>query len=247
MLIKDEGICIRAADYSETSQIVVFFTKHHGKISTIAKGARRNKNPFSGPIEPLSLGNVVFTAVSEKLATLTEFDRTARPAFLSKDLFGLNCAVFAAEIVNDLTEEHDSNELVFESIVGFLNGLGETADKKNRKDKLVLLIIFQINLLKHIGQGLILQSCCNCRMPFSRGWGGYYFSSQANGLVCRDCELNFTEKLRITEKAAEYLANLNTIILADERVLSEIEKAMIYHFTELLHRPPRMAKHILKD
>lgn len=37
MLIKDYAICIRVIDYSETSQIVTFFTKTAGKISAIAK------------------------------------------------------------------------------------------------------------------------------------------------------------------------------------------------------------------
>jgi hypothetical protein len=33
---------------------------------------------------------------------------------------------------------------------------------------------------------------------------------------------------------------------ADEKTVREIEKALVYHFTELLHRPPKMAKYILK-
>jgi hypothetical protein len=32
---------------------------------------------------------------------------------------------------------------------------------------------------------------------------------------------------------------------SEEKTLNEIEKVLIYHFTELLHRPPKMAKHIL--
>ncbi|MFQ6036643.1 MAG: DNA repair protein RecO, partial [Sedimentisphaerales bacterium] len=56
MLIKDTAICIRAVDYSETSQIVTFFTRATGKIRAIAKGSKRPKSAFDGPIEILSFG-----------------------------------------------------------------------------------------------------------------------------------------------------------------------------------------------
>ena len=45
MLTKDLAICIRTVDYSETSQIVTFFTKAHGKI-----GAIENTLPEFGDI-----------------------------------------------------------------------------------------------------------------------------------------------------------------------------------------------------
>jgi len=74
MLVKDTAICIRAVDYSETSQIVTFFTRATGRISAIAKGSKRPKSKFDGPIELFSCGNIVFSdSNKEKLATLTEF------------------------------------------------------------------------------------------------------------------------------------------------------------------------------
>ena len=47
MLKKDKGICIRTTDYSESSQILTFFTAQNGKLSVIAKGAKRPKSSFS--------------------------------------------------------------------------------------------------------------------------------------------------------------------------------------------------------
>ena len=77
MLTKDLAICIRAIDYSETSQIVTFFTRASGKIGAIAKGSKRPKSAFDGPIEIFSHGRIVFTdSNKEKLATLTEFETT---------------------------------------------------------------------------------------------------------------------------------------------------------------------------
>ncbi|MHC4433863.1 MAG: DNA repair protein RecO, partial [Planctomycetota bacterium] len=48
MLTKDMAICIRAVDYSETSQIVTLFARDTGKIGAIAKGSKRPKSKFDG-------------------------------------------------------------------------------------------------------------------------------------------------------------------------------------------------------
>ena len=50
-----------------------------------------------------------------------------------------------------------------------------------------------------------------------------------------------------TRVAAEFLTNLKMIAESKEKTLNEIEKALIYHFTELLYQPPKMAKYILEN
>ena len=41
MLTKDRAICVRVADYSETSQVVTLFARLSGKVRAIAKGSKR--------------------------------------------------------------------------------------------------------------------------------------------------------------------------------------------------------------
>ena len=101
MLEKDEALCIRTLDYSETSQIVTLFTKEHGKIDAMAKGSKRAKSPFGGTIEIFSCGEIVFTEKGDqKLSTLAEFDQQPRFLGLRTRLFALNCSLFAAELLD---------------------------------------------------------------------------------------------------------------------------------------------------
>ena len=287
MLTKDTAICIRTVDYSETSQIVTFFTRTTGKISAIAKGSKRPKSAFDGPIELFSYGKIVFSdSTKEKLVTLTEFEQ--QPCFtdLAGNLFALNCASFAAELVNLLTNEYDPHPELFDSFLQFLQNTNEgraskfchsEAKPKNlthskarsfasaqddmksmqHRDTISLLILFQLSLLKEIGLQPILNACANCKTRYSTGHltaehrassieHRVYFSSSANGLICKDCEASFPDKVRLTNSAANCLANLKLIAEADEKTLNEIEKVLIYHFTETLGHPPKMAKHILK-
>jgi len=246
MLTKDMAICIRAVDYSETSQVVTFFSRTTGKISVIAKGSKRPKSAFDGAIEIFSHGKIVFSdSNKEKLATLTEFEQQSNFGRLAENLFALNCSFFAVELINLLTEEYDPHPGLFDSFLQFLQKANEQqAGTNNRQDTLSLLILFQLALLKEVGLEPILKTCANCKTNFSAAWPEVYFSSLANGLICRDCEDSFPDKMRLTGATASPLSNLNLLADSQEKTLDEIEKVLVYHFTELLHKRPKMAKYV---
>jgi DNA repair protein RecO (recombination protein O) len=257
VLTKDTAICIRAIDYSETSQIVTFFARAAGKISAIAKGSKRPKSAFDGPIEIFSYGKIVFSdSNKEKLATLTEFESACGGAGftgLSNNLFTLNCCLFSTELLNKFTHDYDPNPQLFDDFLQFLQNAQEN---KNKHQMLALLILFQLGLLKEVGLQPILSYCVNCKTRYDIRKRGMmdegrktrdelYFSSSANGLICRDCEASFPDKVRLTQTAANCLSNLKLIAESQEKTLNEIETVLVHHFTELLGHKPKMAKYIL--
>ena len=247
MLTKDTAVCIRAVDYSETSQIVTFFAKATGKISAIAKGSKRTKSAFDGPIEIFSHGKIVFSDSNrEKLATLTEFEQQPILLGLRNNLLALNCCLFGAELLNNMTDDYDPHPELFDRFMQFLQN---SCEAKNKAETSALLILFQLSLLKEVGLMPVLDTCVNCKTRYERRAtsDGFYFSSSANGLVCRDCEANFQDKMSLTKETAGCLANLKLLAGVQEKTLNEVEKVLIYHFTELLGHWPKMAKHILKS
>ena len=244
MLKKDRVICLRTTDYSETSQVVTFFGRETGKLGAIAKGARRPKSAFEGPIEVFSFGEVVFApAASGKLATLAEFAR--KPLFrqLRSRLFALNCALFAAELVVAFTREYDRHPELFDSLIQLLTDVDTVDDDF---DALGLLILFQLTLLKETGSMPVLERCANCDSRFSEEWLKAYFSSSLNGLICPDCEQAFVDKVRLSKACAACFADLKLITTVENGILSEIEKVLVYHFTEQMGRRPKMAKYFMK-
>lgn len=248
MLTKDRAVCIRAVDYSETSQVVTFFARLAGKIGAIAKGAKRPKSAFEGPIEVLSFGDIVCTAGhSQKLATLTEYQQHPPRGGLRRNLFALDSALFAAELLNQLTHDHDPHPVLFDQFVQFLQDLDEEATGRQRRDILLRLILFQLALLREVGLRPNLNACANCKREFSADWRESYFSSTANGIVCQDCEMSFPDKIRLRAQSVNGLANIRQLADAPERTLDEIERVLIHHFTETLGHPPKLASHILKS
>ena len=199
----------------------------------------------------LSCGHMVYTEPrSEGLATLTELDvdygRT-NPAKISSDLYILHCCLLAVELLDKFTNDHDPHPELFDRFVEFVGNMCEVAGGENvKRDALSLLIVFELWLLKEVGLRPVLDRCANCGAAAHSGQRGYYFSSGANGIVCRDCENSFPDKTPITAQAAGCLSQLGQIAEASERTLMELERILVNHFTELLHRPPKMAKHVLR-
>jgi len=247
MLTKDRAVCIRTVDYSETSQVVVLFGRLSGKIRAIAKGSKRPKSPFDGPIEVLSFGDVVFSgARKEQLATLTEFQPQPVRGQLRRCLFALYCSQFAAELVDLLTDEYDPHPDLFDQFVRFLEDIEEGRLDLNRRDVLIRLILFQLVLLYEVGLRPVLNACANCKRVFSSAWDQSYFSHSANGLICRDCEMSFPDRIRLSTNAAKYLTDVRQIANADIGILDEIETILIRHLTEILGHRLKMAEYVQK-
>ena len=249
MLTNDIAICIRAIDYSETSQIVMLFARANGKIRAIAKGSKRTKSTFDGAIEVFSYGKIVFAeSKKEKLATLTEFEQQQAFTPAGENLFALNCCLLGTELLSNLTNDYDPHPELFDSFLQFLKNINQqqTTGKEHR-DTLALLILFELALLKEAGLQPVLNYCVNCKTKFeAQGTrSDLYFSSSANGLVCRDCEVSFPDKIRLSRNAAGCLTNLKMLAESNVKTLNEVEKVLVHHFTEILGRPPKMAKHIL--
>jgi DNA repair protein RecO (recombination protein O) len=247
VLTKDTAICIRAIDYSETSQILTFFTRDTGKIGAIAKGSKRPKSSFGGPFEIFSYGKIVFAeSKKDKLSTLTEFESAyggAGFSALSANLFTLNCCLFGAELLNKLTHDYDPHPKLFDDLLQFLKNANEGS---NNSDMLTFLILFQLSLLKETGLQPVLSHCVNCKTQNAiRNTQYVFFSSSVNGLICRDCEAAFPDKIRLSPNAANCLSNLKLLASARENTLKEIEKLLTLHLTEILGHKPKMAKYIL--
>jgi DNA repair protein RecO (recombination protein O) len=253
MLINDRAICVRVIDYSETSQVVTFFTRQTGKVTLMAKGSKRARSPFGGPIEIFSTGRAVFSdSGRDKMGTLVEFEQMAEmPASstIASDIGTLNCCLFTVELVNLLTTDFDPHPGLFDALLTFLNKIN-----RNKKNALAPLVVFQLNLLREIGLLPVFEFCVNCKNHFNTQSQQAplgvphetYFSNNAKGLICRDCQGAFPDGVPIAKKAVNCLTNFDSIASADEETIGGIEGVLISYFTDIIGRAPKMAKYITR-
>ncbi len=230
-LIRDHAIVLKRLDYSESSQILVAFTRSHGKVRLIAKGARRStKKRFSPGIDLLEAGQAalsVRTPRQNTLATLTEW--TQRHTFwgLRERLDSLNAAQYAADVTAALTEDWDPHPRLYDALE---KTLGDLAD---HLDVLPVLVTFQRALLD--GTGLLprLDQCVVCGRGLE-STPDIYFSSFEGGLICRDCEAPRVEKRLVTVSRAA----LRKRSLSTPADLAGAFDLFNYHIAHLMGRTP---------
>lgn len=233
-LTKDEAVVLRRQDYSETSQVLVFFTRANGKVRAIAKGVKRStKTRFAVGIDLLDAGHLVFstrTPQPSTLATVTEWKQTRAFLGLRERLDRLHAAQYAADIVAGLTEDWDPHPVLYDRFVERLGRLCETTSV------LPDLIEFQRVVLREIGSLPELDRCVSCgRRPAPRE--PVHFSSFQGGLICRDCEPAEIEKRMIDP---ESLAVLRGNSEAAAAVPAAFE-TFTYHLAHLMGRSPASA------
>jgi len=91
--------------WSETSLVGSLYTRDYGKVSIVAKGARRPKSPFEAALDLLSVCRVLFiTKSGDSLSILTEAKLLNRFRHVDRNLQRLYAAYYLVELLEKFTE-----------------------------------------------------------------------------------------------------------------------------------------------
>jgi DNA repair protein RecO (recombination protein O) len=142
----DECFLLHQRPYGETSIISEVFTKNNGKISLIAKGAKKPKSKFFGYLVPFYKLSITYSGRSE-LKTLTNIDRDLSDFnnTLSKKSYSL---LYINELLIRLLPKDASHLELFNLYDNFLE------EVSSKKDIEIVLRHFELDLLDMLGYGL---------------------------------------------------------------------------------------------
>ncbi len=188
---------IRLVDFSETSRVVTFFTRDFGKLGALAKGGRRIKGPFAGALDLLCVCRIVLIRKhSDSLDLLTEAELEKGFAPQRNSLQVLNAGYYVAELLLELTHDHDPHPPLFDATVELLQEL-ESTDNVRR-----LLQQFELTVLRETGHMPHLESCVSCSRPVD---ASMRFSAASGGLVCGACASQARGPIRLSAGAVKAL------------------------------------------
>lgn len=113
-IIRTEAVVLRSIEYGETSQIVTLFTREKGKITVMAKGARRPKSPFGASLQPMAYTEVVFYhKPTRNLQTLSESTLVEPLSSIRRSLEKITIGLRIVELLHALLEEEAAQPSVF--------------------------------------------------------------------------------------------------------------------------------------
>jgi DNA repair protein RecO (recombination protein O) len=248
-LIHDTGVTLRRLDFSESSQVLALFTRHHGKIRAIAKGIKRStKTRFAVGIDLLEVGELVLSVRQprqEALANLTEWRQRRALAGLRERLDRFYAAQYAAEITDALTEDWDPHPDLCDGLTAVLDALCRA------EAVLEPILHYQRLLLWQVGSWPELEVCVICRRP-PASRGDLWFSSLEGGLLCRDCEARYAEKRLLDRRILPLVRWASAGASArppaegfEPRLREEAFKLLNYHASHLMGREPLLGSKVL--
>jgi DNA repair protein RecO (recombination protein O) len=242
---KSIAIVLRLVDFSETSVVATLFTESHGKISALAKGARRPKGPFESALDLLAVCRIVFLhKTSDALDLLTEakLDRRFRSA--TRDLSRLYAGYYVAELLHDLTDTGDPHPDLFQVANQTLQAL----DDEEEVPPTVLR--FELTLLRLLGLLPSLDTCVVCGTGVAVT-SRVAFGQLAGGVLCAGCRPG---QRQVVSVSADVLRALRVFAWEDPeawrklplepRILGELRGVINRYFCNLLGHQPRMYKYL---
>ena len=201
--------------YSETSLLVDLFTKKTGRITVIAKGARRLKSRYRGVLLPFQPLAVLFTGKGD-VKTLTGAEPVGLRLLLSRD--HLMCGFYLNELIIKMLYRYDPYEKLYSV---YERGLVELSHKLDAE---FTLRRFEKHLLEQAGYGLHLQNDISTGLPIDKNVVYRYLpelgpivdsNSRSDGvLIHGDALIALDQEEVFTERVRRELKQLNRIVLA---------------------------------
>ena len=182
MIIKTTGIVLRQDPFSKTSQIVSWLTPDHGRVATVAKGAKRTKNDLLGQYDCFYTCELLFYHTHHSsLHILKECSPIAPRTGLRADWRATVGASYLCDLLNRLTPPGGAHPVLFDwtnSTLDFLSGQGVTETVLNWAE---------LKLLELLGVAPKLSGCLVCGSNAAAEDRPIAFSISRGGLICPTC------------------------------------------------------------
>jgi DNA repair protein RecO (recombination protein O) len=249
-LEKASAIVLRVVHWSESSYVVTLFTRELGKISVVAKGARRPKGPFDAALDLLALCKVVFVRkTSGALDVLTEAKLVRCFRVRAHGLGALHAGYYVADLLDELTDDYDPHPLLFDVAEAALRRLGSAAGGEVAPGAEILR--FELLALRELGYLPTLEECVECGRQVEAD-GRVAFGLLSGGVLCRECRPG---KRQVVSLSRQSWQTLVAFAKADEtwrttplsrEARGEVRGAMVQFIAGIIGHEPQSAAYLEK-
>ncbi len=199
MIINTQAIVIKAIKHKEYDLILVLFTRKLGKVSVVAKGARKSKSSLLSCSQIFTYGNYTLRRRGD-MYILSQGDVIKSFYNLAYNLDAFTYATHITAILNNNLLEHQKNDRIFKLYAHTLKYLSE-----NEYSEELLSRIFELKFLDYIGMKPQISVCVTCG---SKNFDNAMFNVFEGGVVCENCSKKYLENIKIditTLRFMEYI------------------------------------------
>ena len=147
MIINTSAVVLRSFPYSETSIIARCYTRDHGKVSVIVKGARRKKSPMAAYFQSMNYLDIVYYyRETRSLQSVSKATFVEIWSDLNQDLKKIAYGLAVIELTEKTNTENDPHPELFDELVAVLKAFNSSDLRLN-----LIFWYFQIKLLTILG------------------------------------------------------------------------------------------------
>lgn len=221
--VKTEAIVLRSIRYGEADRILHLYSKTRGRLSAIAKGARKPKSRFGGRLEPFFRLDLVLHEGRSDLLTVTNVATVEGYPRLRSSGPALTAGARACDAVLRLLDAAEPNPPAYNLLCRYLELLDDPTEAPHAAG-LEVALSFRLKLALVAGFAPELASCTRC------GEAEHLvgFAGSAGGVVCASCEAGSFE---LSEEAHTFMVEalakpLSEAPPAEPRALRQVERAV---------------------
>lgn len=176
MLHRVQGIVLRSMDYGEGNKIIGLYTRELGKVSVMARGAKKVRSRLGAVTQLFTYGDFVFYK-SGQMGTLNSGEIIEPFNKLREDLYMSAYASYLVELVDRMASDEDASAFLFEQLKAGLEAI------QQGKDLAVIAHLFEMKMLAMAGYAPELEVCVSCgNVPSEAS-----FSAMLGGMLCSRC------------------------------------------------------------
>lgn len=241
-----EAVVLRHSDFGEADRILTLYTREHGKVRAIAKGARKIASRKAGHLEPFTRVKLQL-AKGRDLLIVTQAETIDAYPSLRADLTLTGYAAYVLELLDRFVPDEET------ALPSLFRLLTETLARL-ATDSIPWLTIrsYEMRLLDLLGFRPQLFECANCGNEILAE--DQFFSPALGGATCPRCGQGLPGLWPISVEALKYLRHFQrseyreaTRARPDEETQREVETVMQGYFQYLLERElntPGFIKHV---
>lgn len=188
-IIKTNGIIISENNFGDFDKMLTMLTPGMGKISCVAKGARRPKSTLLAGTQLLCFGEYIMYKGADTY-NINSCEMIEIFYNLRTDWDKLKYATHVTKIIQDVTEENENSYKILQLYLNTLYTLSETD-----KNLDLTISIFKMRLLCMLGFKPRIEECVNCKEKDNLA----YFSLRDNGFKCEPCSRSDKSSIEMRE------------------------------------------------
>lgn len=180
-LITTEAFVLRTYKLAENDKIVVMFTRDHGKVRLVAKGARKLRNRFGASLEVFARLRILYhEKANRELQNLDRAEILYSPFEKQRRLRTSAYLFYFAELANEFYPDHERNPQAFKILMSIEKAV------RNQQDLDYLARYVELQLLHSQGILSSVITCSNCNRLFESLQERRYLGSGTE-ICCKNC------------------------------------------------------------